>query len=78
MTQSRQETDLLGTIEPGAFFVVGGPLSDTASGMAVFDQPGDFAFDIPNGGSASDAVWPVAPARAGGSTSSRSGESRRW
>ena len=47
---------LSGVVAPGAVFVVGGPLSDTANANPRFDLALDFAPDLQNGGATADGV----------------------
>lgn len=65
--------DLVGTINPGECFVVGGPNGNPASGFPVgpmFDQASDFNPDIQNSGATADgvALFDVAAAAVGPAT----------
>jgi len=48
--------DLLGTVNPGECFVVGGPDSNADNGAPVYDQATNLTPDIQNSGSNADAV----------------------
>ena len=49
-------TQLSGTIQPGATFVVGGPTSSADNANPVFDQVADFTPDLQNAGTLADGV----------------------
>lgn len=51
--------DLVGTVQPGACFIVGGPVSSAANGSPVFDQSIDLDQDLQN-----SSVAPADPADA--------------
>ncbi len=46
--------DLVGTVQPGACFIVGGPVSSAANGSPVYDQSIDLDQDLQNSASAAD------------------------
>jgi hypothetical protein len=45
-----------GRVPAGGVFVVGGPESDASNALPRYDQPGDFAPDLQNAGSAGDGI----------------------
>lgn len=47
---------LSGSVDAGDYFVVGGPLSDTANGSPLYDLVINFSPDIQNSGSTADGV----------------------
>jgi cytosine/adenosine deaminase-related metal-dependent hydrolase len=54
------KVQLAGVLQPGACFVVGGPISDAASWNAVYDQAFNFNPDFQNAGTATEAADGVA------------------